>query len=175
MSALIDKSLKEMSSIQNHIDNILFMLDDDYHDSHLKMSVVFFRITQLYEKLKKHHFRPWRFIGISFPILEAAYKLQFRTELQEDICKELGPHMHLFLFLRRQEECLILYQSLLNGNKIPWLVISKDNDLDTALTYADHLVMVGGRLEIPSCHTIPPNIMKLMAWKPTRHMKKNKS
>jgi hypothetical protein len=164
MSSLLnhfDAMRTRTKDLKNHVDKIIKSLERRDDDE----SVIFLRVKAIYEKLKRYY-NPETFVGISFPVLEIAYRVQYKCRLDEDIFYENNQKfLPLVLFFRKFGDCTILYQSAPTC-VVPWLIIADDTEteLDVALNVANNLVMVCNRLEISQTQPVPKNIKKLFGW-----------
>lgn len=147
--------------LKNRVDRMIKTLES----TDCGVSVIYLRIQAIYHKLKSYY-DPETFVGISFPVLEMAYRVQFKSSLDEDIYYENNQKsLPLVLFFRKYQDCTILYQTL-RSCVIPWVIIADEmeTDLDIALNVANNLVMVSNRLEVSYHQPIPTNIQKLFGW-----------
>ena len=163
LSNQFDAMRSRTKDLKNHVDRLIKKLERRDDDE----SVIYLRIKAIYQKLKRYY-DAQTFVGISFPVIEMAYKIQFKARLDEDIFYENNQKgLPLVLFFRRFEDCTILYQTLSSKHcVIPWVIIADEmeTDLDVALSVANNLVMVCNRLEISHHQPIPKNIQKLYGW-----------
>jgi site-specific DNA-adenine methylase len=147
--------------LKNRVDRMIKTLES----TDCGVSVIYLRLQAIYQKLKRYY-DPETFVGISFPVLEMAYRVQFKASLDEDLYYENNQKsLPLVLFFRKYEDCTILYQTL-SSCVIPWVIIADEmeTDLDVALNVANNLVMVSNRLEVSYRQPIPTNIQKLFGW-----------